>query len=100
MFSYRIAIIHKTLLICPINSVGEINSSCTITKANDLNGQTTLHLGSSPFNPTIANNTLFIPNSNSNTISACPLNSDGTLGVCVVSNIAQGTSNPAAIFVR
>ncbi len=91
--------INDTINICPISDNGEISSNCITSQAKNNNGQNILTLNRPPFNPTIFNNTLFIPNNGSNTIAACPLNTDGSLGICVVSNLAQGASNPNAIAI-
>lgn len=91
--------IDDSISICPIDSSGNISTTCVSTPAQDANGQNTLVLGSRPFNPTIFNNTLFIPNKDSNTVSACPLKQDGSLGVCTVSTLTQGTRSPSSVWV-
>lgn len=85
--------------ICPVHNDGTFGS-CTITDGNDINGDATfnfsadqeinLFMGS-------ASHYGYIPNDGNNTVSICPINSDGSLGICTTSDGNQTFNQPAAI---
>ncbi|HEY3730818.1 MAG TPA: hypothetical protein VGL28_06095 [Steroidobacteraceae bacterium] len=81
--------------VCPVNPDGSFGS-CTITEGNGtFNFSANTEIGLFISSMAIA----YVPNSGNNTVSICPINQDGSLGVCTVSD-GGGTLNvPSAVFL-
>jgi DNA-binding beta-propeller fold protein YncE len=81
--------------ICPVND-GSFGA-CTITQGNGTfdfiqAAQIGLYISS-------ATQIAYIPNNNNNTVSICPINLDGSLGVCTTSAGGGTFNQPDAIFL-
>jgi DNA-binding beta-propeller fold protein YncE len=82
--------------ICPVNPDGSFGS-CTITDGNGTfnftaNAAIGLFISS-------ATQLAYVPNDGSNTVSICPIEQDGSLGVCTTSDGGGSLNQPSAIFL-
>lgn len=86
-FIYAVTSGNQSVAICPITSNGQVNFDyCENTTANR-----TLATMGVVNNPIVFDDILYIPNDGNNTISACQLKADGTLGTC---NVITGDETP------
>jgi len=82
--------------ICPVNEDGSLGT-CDSNLGNDTYDFTAF--SGIILTAAFANNYIYIPNCGGNNISVCPLNSNGSIGTCVLSS-SNGTFNtPTSIAI-
>lgn len=86
----------ETVNNCSINADGTLGVCTTNSGNGTFSFPTGLHGQVASF--AASNGVLYVPNAGNNTASACPINSDGTLGTCtVITN--SGFNAPTSAFV-
>jgi DNA-binding beta-propeller fold protein YncE len=80
---------NDTVSICPLNQDGSFGTCTTTTGNGTFNFSANFVIGL--FMPS-SQHFGYIPNNGNNTVSICPVNNDGSLGVCTTAN-GNGTFN-------
>lgn len=87
---------NNTVSICPLNADGTFGTCTTSTGNGTFNFSQNDAAALFMSNP---NQHGYIPNDGTNTVSICPINSNGSLGVCTTTNGNATFDQPAAVFL-